>query len=260
MSSSPSTMSAAPASSSLVGAGNTKGTQPKPDSQDISFADDLGNEIVLITIGVAPNQEIFPIHKTLLCSRSTFFDRMFNGGFREASTQSASLPEDNIDAFKVYVTWLYRNIIEVPKKAPIAPVLIRLFAFAEKYCLEELVDNTMDYLVGHLHDKNAIPWLDLMVSSYASTHTKSKLRILMSRINLYVALRYTDAKWEAFNTDTVIPFLIRCPDLTTDMFRLIKGSSGKKAVDPRSFSCEYHQHSSTKPCPYGGKSSVDSRG
>ncbi|KAF8859530.1 hypothetical protein BDZ45DRAFT_359005 [Acephala macrosclerotiorum] len=40
---------------------------------------------------------------------------MFNGSFEEATTQRATLSEDDPVAFKLIIGWVYTRVIEIPK-------------------------------------------------------------------------------------------------------------------------------------------------
>lgn len=66
----------------------------------------LGTEIVTIYVG--PKRKSFSIHKKLLCSRSEYFDKAFNGGFKE-SDGTMYLPEDDPEAFDALVVYIYQN-------------------------------------------------------------------------------------------------------------------------------------------------------
>lgn len=59
-----------------------------------------------VVIRVGP--EAYPFHtfKELLCHDSSFFKAAFEGQFLEATKQTVSLPEDDVDTFKIYQTWL----------------------------------------------------------------------------------------------------------------------------------------------------------
>jgi hypothetical protein len=43
----------------------------------------------------------------MLCYYSTYFDRCFNGGFREAKEQKLVLPEDRIDYFQLLLDYVF---------------------------------------------------------------------------------------------------------------------------------------------------------
>jgi hypothetical protein len=72
---------------------------------------------------------------------------MFNGGFAEAETGCALLPEDCPRAFKVFVEWLHLSRMSevesyVSRKQN---TLLELGIFASKYDIPELQDRAMDH-------------------------------------------------------------------------------------------------------------------
>ncbi len=60
---------------------------------------EMGSEMVDIYVG--PEEEPFRVHKQKLCRRIPYFDKMFNGQFKEASENVGRLPEDDPAAFDV---------------------------------------------------------------------------------------------------------------------------------------------------------------
>lgn len=65
-----------------------------------------GPEVTIIV-----DSQSFNLPKALLCYNSPFFDRAFNGAFKEAGEQSLSLTSCSIETFKVLVQWLYTSQI-----------------------------------------------------------------------------------------------------------------------------------------------------
>jgi hypothetical protein len=57
----------------------------------------MGTEMVDIYVG--PKERLFRVHKALLCKKVPYFDKMFNGEFREASQNVAKFPDDHPAAF-----------------------------------------------------------------------------------------------------------------------------------------------------------------
>lgn len=53
-----------------------------------------------VDIYVGPNKKHFVLPKLLLCHYSKYFERCFNGGFKEAETQELALPEDEVYYFE----------------------------------------------------------------------------------------------------------------------------------------------------------------
>ena len=63
----------------------------------------------MITILVGPEERRFNLHKKLLCQRSSFFTKAFEGGFAEAEQSTMRLVDVNIAAFGLFVDWVYRD-------------------------------------------------------------------------------------------------------------------------------------------------------
>jgi hypothetical protein len=92
----------------------------------------IGTEVVTITAGTA-TATTFKVHKKILCQKIPYFDKMFNGGWRETGTQSANRPDDNPMAFKLLLGWVYVGKIEVPTETQgLVDLYIELYAMAEK--------------------------------------------------------------------------------------------------------------------------------
>jgi len=72
---------------------------------------------------------------------------LFTGSFQEGTTQSATLPEEDREAFKLFIGWIHHGSIEVHqlKEWPLTRY-IHLFALAEKYGVTQLVDQTMVWM------------------------------------------------------------------------------------------------------------------
>ncbi|KAF7956580.1 hypothetical protein EAE96_003914 [Botrytis aclada] len=97
----------------------------------------------MVDIRVGEELELFRVHKSLLCTRVPYFNKMFNSGFSESKTNSAVLREDNTEAFDVLVGWVYSNRLP-PYDNSWDPV--EVYILADKICLTELMDEVMDAL------------------------------------------------------------------------------------------------------------------
>ncbi|KAH7384761.1 hypothetical protein BKA64DRAFT_726276 [Cadophora sp. MPI-SDFR-AT-0126] len=142
------------------------------------FGDDLGMEIVTIVVGSGAKTKSFKIHKALLCTKVTFFDKMFNGPFSEGTTQTASLPEEEILTLKLFLGWLYKDRVLVPPpwtKCGMNEVeqLCRLFAFAEKYNITLLADQTMDFAMAFFKKKTGFLAVFTLACAMSS-HTQNQ--------------------------------------------------------------------------------------
>ncbi|KAG9946324.1 hypothetical protein KCU85_g6653, partial [Aureobasidium melanogenum] len=60
-----------------------------------------------VTVCVGIKKEEFCVHKELICTKSTFFDKALNGSFVEASTRLVHLEHISAPLFSIFVSWLY---------------------------------------------------------------------------------------------------------------------------------------------------------
>lgn len=102
--------------------------------------------MVAIEVGTDDKVKRFLIHKQLLCDRMEYFNKMFNGQFKEGIEQKGSFPEDDIEAWGLMVEWVYRDISAAmpfasksreEKKATILS-LYKAVGLAEKYVIWKL--------------------------------------------------------------------------------------------------------------------------
>lgn len=129
---------------------------------------DLGDELVTLYVGA--NRKKVSIHKKLICNKFDFFDKAFNGGFKEGSG-IMELPEDDEDAISHLVSWLYTEELlrpefdELPNRevypaeiTPIARVkqLVSLVVLADKLCNHEFMNKLMDVIVKANFERNTI--------------------------------------------------------------------------------------------------------
>ncbi|KAH8687457.1 hypothetical protein BGZ60DRAFT_8157 [Tricladium varicosporioides] len=80
-----------------------------PTNAKSTFAEDLGTTV--ITIYAGPERKSFVVHKSLLTSQSSYFDKALNGNFKEADENSITLEEEDPAAVGLLIGWLYRGII-----------------------------------------------------------------------------------------------------------------------------------------------------
>ncbi|TGO60644.1 hypothetical protein BOTNAR_0142g00150 [Botryotinia narcissicola] len=117
-----------------------------------TFLKKAGSQMVDIRVG--EEMKLFRVHKSLLCTRVPYFNKMFNSGFSESKTNSAVLREDGHEAFDVLVDWVYTSIL--PRDAGFWG-LVEVYVLADKICLPELMDQVMDTIQAEcpLHPTDA---------------------------------------------------------------------------------------------------------
>lgn len=60
-----------------------------------------------MTVGTAASTKTWHLPKELLTNSSPFFAAALDGSFAEATSKVVQLPEDNTDAFALFIRWLY---------------------------------------------------------------------------------------------------------------------------------------------------------
>ncbi|KAL3417903.1 hypothetical protein PVAG01_10913 [Phlyctema vagabunda] len=75
-----------------------------PTSPQILTLDELGQDTVEVHNGSGTFKRTFTVFKRLLCSRSEFFAKAFDGGFTQAGQRSFKLEDDDTEAFEVFLT------------------------------------------------------------------------------------------------------------------------------------------------------------
>jgi BTB/POZ domain len=154
-----------------------------------------------VTIHVGGKRKAFTVHKKLICARSEYFAKVFNGGFKEAEGVM-HLPEDDSTAFDLFINYVYQD--QLPPfpidKFPATPIddddyieraLFPLFCLAEKFCMNVLANRVMDAIQDIQNEYEALSSLDLMRKAYTKTHSNSKIRIYCVLTSLYLVARGT---------------------------------------------------------------------
>lgn len=190
------------------------------------------------------------MHKGLLCYHSTFFNRTFNGNFREAFTGIAELPQDDVKVFERFNVWLYTgrlyDSVEGSKVTPPSTeLLIKIYLFGDCRGIEALKNAAMD-LLGW----NDGPPPSALKLIYDGTPEGCKLRRYAVD-----ALAWACTSWlrKGELTDKEIAnLLIRKPrDFVADFVRrlLLDDDGNPRLQEPSSHGlCRYHDHMSSPKC------------
>lgn len=67
----------------------------------------LASESITVVVGTSANTKTWHLPRDLLTKSSPFFAAALNGSFAEAKSKVVNLPEDNTDAFALFIQWLY---------------------------------------------------------------------------------------------------------------------------------------------------------
>jgi hypothetical protein len=218
----------------------------------------LGDEIVKITVGKGEAKKIFTVHKKKLCENVPYFDKMFNGPFKEGETQSATMPEDDSNTVSMMLGWVYTNKIDSftmestsGEQVVDTGCYIKLFRLAEKYTIAKLADETIAVLISGCAAANLIFQDDDYKLCYQLTHAESRLRLFASRMFAYTIDFYSDELCKFLVSKEIYELMVELPDLGEATIRLLRNQANKAVPDPRiAPACDYHQHAKSEKCPY----------
>lgn len=148
----------------------------------------------------------FSVHQDLLTKRSEFFKCATSGSWRESAENTIVFPEDNLDAFKVYLHLVYTNEIvsDEIKKAEIVSdeitkaewlLLCRLYVLAEKLQDTAAKHSAIDAMRKHGEENAWRPGMKLWDPAainelYLGTPDRSPARRLV--VDLYALLGKSD--------------------------------------------------------------------
>ncbi|TGO15881.1 hypothetical protein BTUL_0034g00020 [Botrytis tulipae] len=202
----------------------------------------LGNELVTITIG--KEKQKFTLHKQLLCESVEYFRAAFSaGGFRESQNSSMDMPEDNPEAFELFIHWLYRGEVRRATKLEDIDQFFQLHIFAEKLCLNELANKTMDEIQTISDDLDDFPQcsLDQVDGVWRNTSSTSPLRKWLIHLLVYNVWVWDDGE---FGTAEKKTFPLDTKELIS-LWQLFKDHEDLYA----SFFTQLHKHTADHPPP-----------
>jgi len=173
----------------------------------------LGNEVVTLVVGA--EKKVFTVHKKLLCDRSAFFSKGFNGQFKEAAEGRMELPNDTSAAFECFLTWLYWDKTPpLPARLssaacdgnlafPISPtaedirsfvmtMLYPAYVLAEKFCLHDMQNRFMNAIQDVHAQVCTLPDAKEIQFIYENTQENSKLRLYCATAVAYSLARCAD--------------------------------------------------------------------
>ncbi|KAI9720198.1 MAG: hypothetical protein M1812_003016 [Candelaria pacifica] len=200
----------------------------------------------MVDLYVGPGRQLFRVHKGLLCYHSAFFDKAFDGKFKEGQEGMMYLPKDDPVPFEIVVTWLYRQSIdEIPTTGDVEAYAsleqtVDLYILADKLCINTLKNMAMDRLQRGLLSGNRI--IDTECTKvYKSTLADSPLRRFVARLTAWDLQGHWNTKLSEYvNEEADL-------DFAKDIIELLRNRSS--IPDPRNPSkCEYHEHTDGETC------------
>lgn len=139
----------------------------------------------MVQTRVGPDQEVFTIHKNLLCNTAPYFKAALNGSFIEAQEQSIEMPEDDPTMFECFQVWIYTGSIvgaNETKNDVETSILVKVYTFAERLDIVDLQNVAMNLLIDRIFDRSEIP-IELIPFIYEHTCENSALRRMIVDIS-----------------------------------------------------------------------------
>jgi hypothetical protein len=216
----------------------------------------MGTEMVNLYVG--PGKRKFLVHKEILCSKVLYFEKMFKGGFEEATKNEATFPEDDAESFDLLLSWVYhdsiRRLVVLRKDSINEGVVImswtpiKFYMLTEKFCLSVLQDRIVNIYLEYLDRENKLPSVIGMAMTYSTTPTGNPFRKFITRSFYWVmdsSSKLINPNWP---THALAKLMRDQEDLAEEVLTLIR--TGVKASDPRTLPrCEFHCHGKDEPCP-----------
>ena len=204
----------------------------------------------MVEIFVGPEEQLFRVYKKVLCDKIDYFDKMFNGGFKEATEGKATLPEDKPESFDLLLGWVYHGTIrpltftrkETRSRYSWCP--IKFYILAEKFCLSNLQDRIMSAMMETDNTGNTLKAGCHASLVYQGTYPNSPLRKYAIQGMAYLLLNEPNCPTSAFLTS------LENKDLARDFLESLRGQSSKQVPDPRYLpKCDFHCHEKGADCP-----------
>ncbi|TVY93102.1 hypothetical protein LAWI1_G001595 [Lachnellula willkommii] len=234
----------------------SQGTKRKCEDEVLPFNKRMGTEMVNIYVGEGDDKEHFHVHKELLCNKIPYFEKMFKGGFQEATTNEARFPEDNPESFDLLLGWVYEGSLPpleyLPNKSEGDIIVVpwncrELYALCDKLCIPELMDKVMDMYRKFNLDSNTSPSIKSIEGIYSITSFGSVFRRYVATSFSRAITTRTEESWKI---EELAELMVKVPDLARDVARIMREAGGK-VEDPRKKpNCDFHTHQKDIPCPW----------
>jgi hypothetical protein len=220
----------------------------------------MGTEIVTIQVG--PKRKSFIVHKKLICDRSDYFSKAFNGNFWEREGV-IYFPEEDFATFESFITYLYQD--RLPQFFPTQRAdkhsfehkkLYPLFFLAEKLCINELANRVMDAIQDFGFQLLLTPSRQNIIQVYNNTHQASKLRIYCVLTEAYYQNSAGDNEEDLANLTAISRSV---PEFASDYmilqwkyhtcFRNQNATDPQLRDDQKGFGrCYFHTHAKGEVC------------
>ncbi|TVY42483.1 hypothetical protein LSUB1_G003275 [Lachnellula subtilissima] len=200
--------------------------------------------------------KLYRVHKSILCQTIPYFNSMFKSGFKEASENTATFPEDPPESFEILLEWVYsgklRPSVQVNTSATNQSIewdCVTMYTLADKLCLSSLKDEILDSIRASHRKYNLLFTISETADNYDQMSEKSTLRAYALDTLLYTFS--TQRNVSGWPTSELKDALVGNADLCTDFLTKLRDNLffNRRVRDPRDGkNCDYHSHGKDAEC------------
>lgn len=211
----------------------------------------------MATVKVGLSQEVFVIHKELLCHHSTYFKAALEGSFIEAEQGVVYLCKADVKTFTLFESWLYRQRVPAFEdsevyRAELWDELVDLYIFADAHGIAQLGNQVVEALIDLATESTRTPGVSTVAMAWSRLPPTSPMRELLA--SFYA--------WDGDGEDLVAEELHGLPSefLSSVMLICMKRLPFRLKGEEAPFEkdrCQFHVHSSqdeAKNCSENRKS------
>ncbi|KAN0095043.1 hypothetical protein V8E51_015754 [Hyaloscypha variabilis] len=230
--------------------------------EGLGFLEMLSTEMVEISIGKGNDKKHTRVHKGLLCSKIPYFEKMLSGGFKEAAENSAKFPEEDIEAFKNLMQWVYSGTL--PRFRWVQDLegedgefesswcIGQTYLLLDKFCLFSLADQALTDFITATAEMSIVPDFGLIQSLYELAPQGSPLRKLALQYFHFAMNGQKPEEVVASNWDMaeVKDGFLKNGEFLFGYLKLMHQHNNQQMVqDPGQMPmCAFHHHAEGEPC------------
>ena len=159
----------------------------------------MTSETCPVVIGQGESAETLHVQEELLL-KSPFFRPFLTAGFAEAQLKQISLPDDDVEHVKTYVSWLYSKVVTYTGDYNMESVHRRLWQFAFKTCDEAYANDLMDSMIKWYDHGSAMPYLEGLRRDYEDGLGEFQVTKFKLATSVFLAVTDPDRWKEAATT------------------------------------------------------------
>lgn len=215
------------------------------------------DRIIKVIVGPEGATREFQVYRGLICHHSEYFDRMLNGSFREAQSESLRLEEVQVEMFHHFYDWMNTGAFdidgytkdEIRSKTSLPEVIAKLYIFADYHVVHSLKNAALDCMYLLMESEQLVPANNSPLI-YSNTTGSDPLRQLL----VDVAVRHwpcdiNKGKLDNYDKEFLVDYVLKLKELEAAPGVLnLNRTKQVKAIRPNF--CEwYHVHPNVKGTP-----------